>query len=67
MMLIKRTSGLTGKTRTRELDITSEQLASWRGGTLIQEAMPQLSTSDREFVMTGITDKEWDTHLGAAD
>lgn len=29
-------------------------------GKAIQEAFPNLSASEREFLMTGITDSEWD-------
>jgi hypothetical protein len=28
---------------------------------LIQEAMPNLSADDREFIMTGITPEEWNS------
>lgn len=63
MMEIRRTSGLTGKTRTRKLDVTPDQLNNWKAGMHIQDAMPTLSVSDREFIQTGITQKEWDTHF----
>lgn len=53
------TSTLSGITRERELDITEEQLIAWRSGTLIQNAMPQLSPEDREFLISGITEEEW--------
>ena len=59
-MKITRTSMATGITRTRDLPVTPEQMADWENGALIQKAMPNLSAGDREFVMTGITDDEWD-------
>jgi hypothetical protein len=59
-MIITRTSTLSGKTRSRDLPITHEQYMAWRGGEYIQDAMPQLSDSDREFIISGITDEEWD-------
>jgi hypothetical protein len=58
-MKITRTSRLTGKTSVMYLDITKEQLFSWVDGMLIQEAMPNLTPDEREFVMTGITPAEW--------
>lgn len=58
-MTITRTSGLTGHTHTREIDVTDDQLKSWLEGDLIQDAMPHLSPDDREFIMTGITPEEW--------
>lgn len=66
-MKVTRQSILTGIVRTRELDITQEQLQAWRMGALIQDAMPQLSVSDREFVVNGITDEEWKETFGEED
>jgi len=60
-MLIKRTSILTGVFREKEISVTQEQLDLWESGTLIQLAMPNLSSSDREFVQTGIVDEEWES------
>lgn len=63
-MKVTRISMFTGVERTIELPITEEQLAAWKGGTLIQEAMPDLSPTDREFVMTGVTSEEWKAEFG---
>ena len=63
-MKITRTSVFTGVERTLDLPITEEQLATWKGGTLIQEAMPELSPDDREFIMTGVTSEEWWAEFG---
>jgi len=54
----------TGIERTLDLDFTAEQLAEWKNGALIQDAMPNLSAADREFIMTGVTDEEWDEEFG---
>ena len=54
----------TGIERTLDLDFTAEQLAEWKNGALIQDAMPNLSPADREFVMTGVTDEEWSDEFG---
>lgn len=63
-MLITRKSPFTGKEHTREVPVTEDQLANWRLGMLIQEAMPNLSADDREFIKTGITPEEWDKVFG---
>lgn len=63
-MMITRTSPFTGITRTKNILVTEEQLARWQRGERIQDAMPYLSASDREFIMTGITDDEWDQAFG---
>ena len=61
-MLITRTSPFSGNTNVMEIDVTQEQLRSWRqDGILIQDAMPNLSADEREFIKTGITPEEWDS------
>ena len=63
-MMITRTSPFTGITRTKDILVTEDQLARWQRGERIQNVMPYLSASDREFIMTGITDDEWDQAFG---
>ena len=58
-MEITRTSMYSGITRSRLLDITEEQIEAYRNGALIQNAFPNLSDTDREFFLTGITRNEW--------
>ena len=58
-MLITRISQLTGIQRTLDLPITQTQLTTYDNGALLQEAFPQLSSADREFIKSGITDDEW--------
>lgn len=59
-MKITKTSIQSGITRTLDLDVTLDEYASWRGGELIQNAMPRLNADEREFLMTGITAEEWE-------
>lgn len=59
-MKISRTSMMSGVSRTLEIDVTQEQLDAWEDGALIQNVMPNLSPSEREFIITGIVDEEWD-------
>lgn len=63
-MLVRRCSILTGKVHARELDVTEEQLDAWHNGALIQDVMPHLSNSDREFLINGITEEEWASAFG---
>lgn len=63
-MLITRKSMVSGKINTFDIPVTEEQLLSWRNGLYIQDAMPNLSDSEREFIMTGITDEEWEELYG---
>jgi len=66
-MLLERTSMVSGKTTSRELDITQAQLDEWANGAFIQDVFPYLSLSDREYIMTGITEDEWDTLMKEID
>lgn len=52
-------SKISGKFHTRDLPITKDQIDRWNAGELIQDVMPELSASDREFLISGSTDKEW--------
>ena len=62
-MLITKTSILSGKTRTKEINVNQSQIDKWVAGMLIQDAMPEVSVDDREFIMTGSTPEEWDSHF----
>ena len=64
MLKITRKSLLSGITRTRELDITPQQAADYINGALLQDAFPNLSADDREFIRTGITAEEWEAAFG---
>lgn len=55
---------LTGVRRIVDMPITSEQFNNWQGGMLIQDAMPNLTDDQREFMMSGITAKEWEETFG---
>ena len=59
-MQITRTSIASNVTRTRDLDITVQQVDAYLNGALIQDAFPDLNADDREFFKTGITSEEWD-------
>ena len=62
MMKITRKSMLSGVEHTKELDCTQAQFDAWqKGGLLIQNAFPNLSDDDREFILTGSTAEEWDS------
>ena len=62
-MLVSKFSPISMKDHTREIPVTQEQIDAWKSGVLIQNAMPNISADDREFLMTGITPEEWDNHF----
>ena len=59
-MLIKRKHPWTGVENEQEIPVTEQQLADWKSGTSIQNAMPNLTADQREFIMTGLLPKDWD-------
>tara|TARA_Y100000385_G_C12964555_1_gene581260 strand:- start:454 stop:618 length:165 start_codon:yes stop_codon:yes gene_type:complete len=51
---------MTGMINTMDVAVTEVQIARWQGGMLIQDAMPDLSVDEREFIMTGMTPADWE-------
>jgi hypothetical protein len=44
-----------------DIDITQDQYDEWLSGRgHIQNIMSNISDSDREFILSGMTDAEWD-------
>jgi hypothetical protein len=63
-MRITRTSPLTGKTNTLEIDITPKDYKRWENGEAIQDVVPHLSPEIREFILTGLMPGEFLIYLG---
>lgn len=72
-MKISRISNLTGEYNTREISITLDQYIDWQNARengesrFVQDEFGHLSEGDREFLITGITDEEWENLLGSED
>ena len=64
-MLITKKSVFTGIEHTLEIPVTQAQLDLWNSGVSIQNAMPNISAEDREFIKTGVTAQEWNDTFGA--
>ena len=58
-MIIIRTSVL-GVTRSKDLNVTPEQISRWEQGELAQDVFTKLNASEREFIISGNTDEDWD-------
>jgi len=58
---------VSGITRTLNLPVTEAQLDAWASGELIQNAFPNLSADEREFLKTGITAEEWESLFGGEE
>lgn len=50
---------MSGKEHTLTLNLDINDYTAWQNGKLIQNAMPYLTSEEREFLMTGITPAEW--------
>ncbi len=64
-MKLTRKSSFTGIEHTLEIDVTEEQMVLWQSGVVIQTAMPNLTSDEREFILTGITAEEWNDEFGS--
>ena len=58
-MLITKKSMFSGEWNTMDIPVTQSQIDDWESGTLIQDAMPNVSVDQREFLKTGVTPEEW--------
>ena len=67
-MKLTRQSLASGKTRTKDLPITPAQYVKYiRGEGNVQDIMPHLPAEDREFLISGVTQEEWDELYGEGD
>jgi hypothetical protein len=63
-MLVTKQSPISGKMNSMELPITEAQLMAHRNGELVQNVFPTLSVEEREFLVSGISPKEWNDLFG---
>ena len=59
-MKITRTNPFNGEVNTLDIPVTDEHIQAYAAGALIQDAFPNLSAGDREFIKTGITEESWE-------
>jgi len=58
-MKVTRISMITRKEHTLDLNVTEDQLLAYYEGALLQNAFPNLTAPEREFIKTGITPEEF--------
>lgn len=70
-VVVNRRSPFSGENNSMRLAISGDEydrcFKAWQAGTLIQDAFPMLTASEREFIKTGITPEEWDRMFGGDD
>jgi|TARA_R110000782_G_scaffold238944_1_gene325303 hypothetical protein len=54
-MLVGRKSMFTGIKTEMDLNVTEKQITLWMEGELIQNVMPHLTSSEREFLISGMS------------
>lgn len=68
-MIVERQSIVSGKVYQMDINITEEQLFNFINGRsgLAQDAFPDLSIDEREFIISGIHPDEWNELFGNED
>ena len=66
-MELYRTSMFSGVEHQMDLPVTAAQLRRWEEGELIQNVFPDLTRGQREFIMTGMTEDEWQDFSNAME
>lgn len=62
-MIVKKKSVISGNVNAMDLPITEEQIVRWQDGEMIQDVFPFLTAMQREFLISGSTEEEWDAIL----
>jgi len=52
----------TGKINTMVLNVSLDQMMAYHDGELVQEAFPQLSVEEREFLISGVLPEDQDQY-----
>lgn len=67
-MYIKRKSVISGIERTRSIPVNLDDYMAWQAGLgNISDLMPYLTDTDREFILSGITEEEWNEAFAELD
>jgi hypothetical protein len=66
-MQITRKSIASGIIRTREINVTQEELDRIAAGEMVHKVLPHVPNSDREFLISGMTEEEWEDSLPDPD
>lgn len=61
MIIMEKTSPVTGKSNTMVINANATQVEAWVNGMLIQDAMPEATVDQREFLISGCTPECWDS------
>lgn len=62
-MFLFRKSPVTGEGNVMKINVTRKQLNAWESGKSIQEAFPNLTLVEKDFITSGIIDGERTRYL----
>ena len=57
-MIVRVLNRLTGKHNEMDLDVTEEQIRRFERGELVQNVFPNLTPTEHEFLITGMSEAE---------
>lgn len=57
-MQISKMNMMTGQINTMEVNCTEQEFFRWQAGEFVQDAMPNATPTQREFLITGMTEAE---------
>ncbi len=66
-MKVTKQSPLTGREHTMDILITQDQLDRWNNGELVQQVFDNLTDSEREFLISGIPEEEWNEYITSSE
>lgn len=67
-VLVHKKSMVSARVNSMLLPTTQGKIEYWvESGKLIQDVMPDLDDDQREFLMSGITPREWNDMFGEED
>lgn len=59
-MIVKRKSAISGIEHQKDIPVDPNDMMMWEyGAGNIDELMPYLTNTDRDFILSGITQNEW--------
>lgn len=64
-VVVKKTCSV--KNEEYRVTVDMEKYNEWKAGELIHKVFPNLSTNDREFLISGATPAEWDNMFGGLE
>lgn len=70
-VVLTKKSIITGRINEMVLPLSEEDFLqafqAWRGGALIQDVFPTLNDTQREFILTGMSEEEQERAFGGDD